>query len=260
MEEEGLDMNASQSEEIHLLAASSTRSLSTNQNSSANQALSATTGTQSLTTTIYPKNHLKTSKFNLFSRFNRNGGDLLFSSSQLFNFLLNRKVLEKTATDYEKLKEESKNDFTKSSKTKPKSKNSTANGGTTTQTQPKGLDETGNELKSDTGANSLESAEANSKTGNLKRVGSKKRTPTKNQFTLQNKPPIWNETNQVYQLDFGGRVTQESAKNFQIEYAGKQVMQFGRIDPNSYTLDFEWPFTAVQAFSIALANITQRFK
>jgi hypothetical protein len=80
------------------------------------------------------------------------------------------------------------------------------------------------------------------------------------QFVLHNKPPIWNETSQVYQLDFGGRVTQESAKNFQIEYAGKQVMQFGRIDSNAYTLDFEWPFTTVQAFSIALANITQRLK
>ena len=31
---------------------------------------------------------------------------------------------------------------------------------------------------------------------------------------------------QVYQLDFGGRVTQESAKNFQIEYQGKQVGGF----------------------------------
>jgi hypothetical protein len=80
------------------------------------------------------------------------------------------------------------------------------------------------------------------------------------QFILRNKPPIWNETSQVYQLDFGGRVTQESAKNFQIEYQGKQVMQFGRIDSNAYTLDFEWPFTTVQAFSIALANITQRLK
>ena len=34
---------------------------------------------------------------------------------------------------------------------------------------------------------------------------------------------MWNETSQVYQLDFGGRVTQESAKNFQIEFGGKQV-------------------------------------
>lgn len=35
---------------------------------------------------------------------------------------------------------------------------------------------------------------------------------------------MWNEMSQVYQLDFGGRVTQESAKNFQIEFRGKQVM------------------------------------
>ena len=40
---------------------------------------------------------------------------------------------------------------------------------------------------------------------------------------MHNKAPLWNEGSQVYQLDFGGRVTQESAKNFQIEYVGKQV-------------------------------------
>ena len=95
---------------------------------------------------------------------------------------------------------------------------------------------------------------------NIKQAKSLPPRPTSQQFVLHNKPPIWNETSQVYQLDFGGRVTQESAKNFQIEYAGKQVMQFGRIDSNAYTLDFEWPFTTVQEFSIALANITQRLK
>ena len=42
-------------------------------------------------------------------------------------------------------------------------------------------------------------------------------------LVLHNKSPMWNEASQVYQLDFGGRVTQESAKNFQIEYKGKQV-------------------------------------
>jgi Tub family len=36
---------------------------------------------------------------------------------------------------------------------------------------------------------------------------------------------MWNENSQVYQLDFGGRVTQESAKNFQIEFRGKQVSE-----------------------------------
>lgn len=96
---------------------------------------------------------------------------------------------------------------------------------------------------------------------------------------------MWNENSQVYQLDFGGRVTQESAKNFQIEFRGKQVsrcrrhsdkredvllnpffskffqvMQFGRIDGNAYTLDFQYPFSALQAFAVALANVTQRLK
>ena len=42
-------------------------------------------------------------------------------------------------------------------------------------------------------------------------------------YIMANKQPLWNEATQVYQLDFGGRVTQESAKNFQIELEGRQV-------------------------------------
>nr|XP_012615049.1 tubby-related protein 4 isoform X2 [Microcebus murinus] len=79
-------------------------------------------------------------------------------------------------------------------------------------------------------------------------------------YVMANKQPLWNEATQVYQLDFGGRVTQESAKNFQIELEGRQVMQFGRIDGNAYILDFQAPFSAVQAFAVALANVTQRLK
>ncbi|XP_041721514.2 tubby-related protein 4-like [Coregonus clupeaformis] len=79
-------------------------------------------------------------------------------------------------------------------------------------------------------------------------------------YVMTNKQPLWNEATQVYQLDFGGRVTQESAKNFQIELEGRPVMQFGRIDGNAYILDFQYPFSAVQAFAVALANVTQRLK
>lgn len=43
------------------------------------------------------------------------------------------------------------------------------------------------------------------------------------QLRLKNRPPLWNELSQVYQLDFGGRVTQESAKNLQIDYEGNLV-------------------------------------
>jgi hypothetical protein len=48
----------------------------------------------------------------------------------------------------------------------------------------------------------------------------------KRKLVLHNKSPMWNETSQVYQLDFGGRVTQESAKNFQIEFKDKQVRNY----------------------------------
>jgi len=84
--------------------------------------------------------------------------------------------------------------------------------------------------------------------------------PDHHMLVMTNKTPFRNEQSQVYQLDFGGRVTQESAKNFQIEYADKQVMQFGRIESGSYTLDFRRPFCAAQAFAVALASITQRLK
>ena len=46
---------------------------------------------------------------------------------------------------------------------------------------------------------------------------------SRKKLVLRNKSPMWNAASQVYQLDFGGRVTQESAKNFQIEYKDKTV-------------------------------------
>lgn len=54
--------------------------------------------------------------------------------------------------------------------------------------------------------------------------------PQRREFVMHNKAPMWNENSQVYQLDFGGRVTQESAKNFQIEFRGKQVTYFGLLN------------------------------
>ncbi|XP_076165682.1 WD40 superfamily protein Tusp isoform X2 [Ptiloglossa arizonensis] len=91
-------------------------------------------------------------------------------------------------------------------------------------------------------------------------ISAHKPEAVRRELVMHNKAPMWNETSQVYQLDFGGRVTQESAKNFQIEFKGRQVMQFGRIDGNAYTLDFQYPFSALQAFAVALANVTQRLK
>ena len=72
---------------------------------------------------------------------------------------------------------------------------------------------------------------------------------------LNSKTPTWNEQHMIYQLDFGGRVTTKSAKNFQLELNEKQVLQFGRIENGSFILDFQAPFSPIQAFSVALANL-----
>ncbi|KAJ8868905.1 hypothetical protein PR048_030446 [Dryococelus australis] len=60
-------------------------------------------------------------------------------------------------------------------------------------------------------------------------------SPRRREFVMHNKAPMWNENSQVYQLDFGGRVTQESAKNFQIEFRGKQVC-FKKFIPTTVVL------------------------
>ncbi len=40
---------------------------------------------------------------------------------------------------------------------------------------------------------------------------------------IHSKTPTWNEQHMIYQLDFGGRVTTKSAKNFQLELSSDQV-------------------------------------
>jgi hypothetical protein len=40
---------------------------------------------------------------------------------------------------------------------------------------------------------------------------------------IHSKTPTWNEQHMIYQLDFGGRVTTKSAKNFQLELGDEQV-------------------------------------
>ncbi|XP_040329228.1 tubby-related protein 1 isoform X5 [Herpailurus yagouaroundi] len=74
---------------------------------------------------------------------------------------------------------------------------------------------------------------------------------------LHNKPPIWNEDSGSYTLNFQGRVTQASVKNFQIIHADDPdyiVLQFGRVAEDAFTLDYRYPLCALQAFAIALSS------
>ncbi|XP_021115609.1 tubby-related protein 1 isoform X1 [Heterocephalus glaber] len=74
---------------------------------------------------------------------------------------------------------------------------------------------------------------------------------------LHNKPPVWNEGSGSYTLNFQGRVTQASVKNFQIVHADDPdyiVLQFGRVAEDAFTLDYRYPLCALQAFAIALSS------
>ncbi|VDN52723.1 unnamed protein product [Dracunculus medinensis] len=80
---------------------------------------------------------------------------------------------------------------------------------------------------------------------------------TEELITMHNKNPVWNEDSQSYVLNFHGRVTQASVKNFQIIHDAHPdyiVMQFGRISDEIFTMDFRYPLSPLQAFGIAMTS------
>lgn len=81
-------------------------------------------------------------------------------------------------------------------------------------------------------------------------------------LALQNRPPWWNVELGSFVLNFGGRVSVASVKNFQLcdrndlDYI---MLQFGRIHGrHSFTMDFQHPLTAVQAFAIAISSLQSK--
>lgn len=78
---------------------------------------------------------------------------------------------------------------------------------------------------------------------------------------LHNKTPVWNDDTQSYVLNFHGRVTQASVKNFQIVHDNDVeyiIMQFGRIAEDVFTMDYRYPMCALQAFGICLSSFDSK--
>lgn len=79
---------------------------------------------------------------------------------------------------------------------------------------------------------------------------------------LQNRPPWWNMELGAFVLNFGGRVSVASVKNFQLcerDDRDYVMLQFGRIQGrHAFTMDFQHPLTPLQAFGIAISSLQSK--
>ena len=76
---------------------------------------------------------------------------------------------------------------------------------------------------------------------------------------LETKKPIWDDVHHQRILNFHGRVKSSSIKNIQLvdpKETRKVLLQFGRVDHNTFILDYKHPFSAVQAFAVAITMIS----
>ncbi|XP_018484455.1 tubby-like F-box protein 3 isoform X2 [Raphanus sativus] len=83
-------------------------------------------------------------------------------------------------------------------------------------------------------------------------------------LVLKNKAPRWHEQLQCWCLNFNGRVTVASVKNFQLVAAPENgpagpehenvILQFGKVGKDVFTMDFQYPISAFQAFTICLSS------
>ncbi|GAB4846579.1 Tubby-like F-box protein 7 [Ancistrocladus abbreviatus] len=83
---------------------------------------------------------------------------------------------------------------------------------------------------------------------------------------LRNKAPRWHENLQCWCLNFHGRVTVASVKNFQLAATVDQsqpggkgdeevvLLQFGKVADDTFTMDYRQPLSAFQAFAICLTS------
>lgn len=75
---------------------------------------------------------------------------------------------------------------------------------------------------------------------------------------LTTRRPKWNPKQKTLTLDFRGRCSLASARNFQLEVEGKPEpgnsrLLFGKVSQDKYALDFQRPLGTVQAFASVLS-------
>jgi tubby-related protein 1 len=83
----------------------------------------------------------------------------------------------------------------------------------------------------------------------------KQSTNCEGMFLYQSKDPVFENGN--YRLNFNGRVSMPSVKNYQLVAADAIddiICQFGKVDEDVFHLDYKAPLNAFQAFAFALCQ------
>jgi len=92
-------------------------------------------------------------------------------------------------------------------------------------------------------------------------LGKVKEKDFSNLFYYINKPPKWNEQVGAYVLNFNGRVTMASVKNFQLVAVDNHedvILQFGRVGKDTFNMDYQHPLSPFQAFAITLSSFDSK--
>jgi len=82
-----------------------------------------------------------------------------------------------------------------------------------------------------------------------------------NLVCLENKLPSWSDEVGGYVLNFNGRVSKASVKNFQlVEESDEEnvILLFGRVGKEEFSLDMKWPMSPFQAFALALSSFDSK--
>ncbi|KAJ2778602.1 hypothetical protein GGI15_004133, partial [Coemansia interrupta] len=78
---------------------------------------------------------------------------------------------------------------------------------------------------------------------------------------LCNRMPEWCARSNAFVLDFEGRVSVPSVKNFQLVHPDEDayvVLQFGRVADHMFTLDMRYPMSPMLALAIAASNMDRK--
>lgn len=104
------------------------------------------------------------------------------------------------------------------------------------------------------------------KSGQLDSSDAQLPSQNESKVALKNKSPSWNQQLKCWCLNFHGRVTAASVKNFQLVASEESaptpsnqedddvILQFGKVGKDLFTMDYRYPISAFQAFAICLSS------